>query len=206
MTLALSQYGAELTFEGVPFTEIYSLHPLAHDQAVASFMKNPPFEIPHIDFYTEMLSLVENNKYELSELPKQLVHHDVIIYNLLSKDNRVHGVLDFDFTSLDIGFMEFAISLNHVIQLTNGSWDMIESFIKGYAQFRKCTYQEINQLQLLTQFYHIAVLHIYIGQHYSGRDIEQNFNYILNQFQTRMDWLNNHSSCMKLLIESCFID
>ncbi|KRE41793.1 phosphotransferase [Paenibacillus sp. Soil522] len=191
-------------FDGVSFTEIYSLHPLADYQAVASFIKAPPFEIPQtaLNFYKETVSFVEKNKLELLALPKQLVHHDVLIYNLLSKDNRIHGVLDFDFTSIDISFMEFAISLNHVIQLTNGSWDMTEAFIKGYSQFRKCTYREMNQLQLLTQIYHIAVLHIYIGQHYSGRNIEQNFNYILNQFQTRNDWLNNHCSSIKRLIEN----
>jgi len=204
ITSALSQYEAELKFEGIPFTEIYNLHPLADYHAVASFIKDPPFEISQtaLNFYKEMVSFVEQNKLELLELPKQLVHHDLLIYNLLSKDNRIYGVLDFDFTSLDISFMEFTISLNHVIELTNGSWDLTEAFIKGYSQFRKCTYREMNQLQLLTQIYHIAVLHIYIGQHYSGRNIEQNFNYILNQFLRRNDWLNKHRTSIKQLFEN----
>ncbi|KRF06787.1 hypothetical protein ASG89_18190 [Paenibacillus sp. Soil766] len=201
---ALSQCNVDCKFEGVPFTEFYSLHPLADYYAVASFIKSPPFEISQtaLNFYKEMISFVEQNKLELMELPKQLVHHDVLIYNLLSKENKIHGVLDFDFTSLDISFMEFAISLNHVIQLTNGSLEMTEAFIKGYSQFRKFTYQEMNQLQLLTQIYHIAVLHIYIGQHYSGNNIEQNFNYILSQFQSRNDWLNKHRSSIKILLEN----
>ncbi|MEC0094408.1 hypothetical protein [Paenibacillus macquariensis] len=59
----------------------------------------------------------------------------------------------------------------------------------------------MNQLQFLTQIYHITVLHIYIGQHYSGKNIEQNFNYILSQFQTRNDWLNKHLSSINQLIE-----
>ncbi|WP_438351031.1 phosphotransferase [Paenibacillus sp. FA6] len=200
---ALSQCAADFKFEGVPFTEIYSLHPLADYDAVASFIKAPPFEIPQtaLNFYEETICFMEQNKNELIELPKQLVHHDVLIYNLLSKENKIHGVLDFDFTSLDISFMEFTISLNHIIQLTNGSWDMTEAFIRGYSQFRKCTYREMNQLQFLTQIYHIAVLHIYIGQHYSGKNIEQNFNYILSQFQTRNDWLNKHLSSINQLIE-----
>jgi homoserine kinase type II len=199
---ALSQYAAEFTFEGVPFTEIYSLHPLADYDAVVTFIKAPPFEIPQtaLNFYKEMICLVEQNKNELIELPKQLVHHDVLIYNLLSKENKIHGVLDFDFTSIDTSFMEFTISFNHIIQLTNGSWDMIEAFIRGYSQFRKCTDQELNQLQLLTQIYHIAVLHIYIGQHNSGINVEQNFNYILSQFQTSNDWLNKHLFSINQLI------
>lgn len=203
ITSALSQYEDELKYEGIPFSNIYDLHPLAGYPAVASFIKDPPFQIPEkaLTFYKETVSSMEQKTYELLDLPKQLVHHDLLIYNLLTKDNRIHGVLDFDFTSLDISFMEFTISLNHVIQLTNGSWDLTEAFIKGYSQFRKITYREMNQLQLLTQIYHIAVLHIYIGQHYSGRNIEQNFNYILNQFLTRNDWINKHRSSIKQLIE-----
>ncbi|MDQ0116751.1 phosphotransferase [Paenibacillus harenae] len=203
INLALSQYEAELKYEGSPFSKIYDLHPLADYHAVAAFIEAPPFEIPEkaLTFYKEMVFSVEEKKNELLELSKQLVHHDLLIYNLLSKDNRIHGVLDFDFTSLDVSFMEFTISLNHVIQLTNGSWDLTEAFINGYSQIRKSTYREMNQLQLLTQIYHIAVLHIYIGQYYSGRNIEQNFNYILNQFLTRNDWLNKHSSSIKQLFE-----
>jgi thiamine kinase-like enzyme len=97
--------------------------------AVASFIKDPPFQIPEkaLTFYKEMVSSVKQKTYELLELPKQLVHHDLLIYNLLSKDNRIYGVLDFDFTSFDISFMEFTISPNHVIQLTNGSLDLTEN-------------------------------------------------------------------------------
>ncbi|KRE61947.1 phosphotransferase [Paenibacillus sp. Soil750] len=205
---ALSQYEAELKYEGISFLEIYALHPLADYHAVASFIKDPPFAIPQsaITFYKEMVSSVEQSKHELLELSKQLVHHDLLIYNLLSKENRIHGVLDFDFTSFDVSFMEFTISLNHVLQLTNGSWDQVERFIKGYSQFRQCTHQEMNQLQLLTQIYHIAVLHIYIGQHYSGQNIEQNFKYILNQFLTRNDWLNKQRTPLKQLFEKYLLN
>lgn len=207
ITFALSEYKEEIKYEGVLFTKIYDLHPLADNQAVTSFFESPPFEIPNttINFYKEMVSTVELNKHELKELPKQLVHHDLLIYNLLSKDNKIQGVLDFDFTSFDLRFMEFTISLNHILQLTNGSWHMTEAFIKGYSQFSKISYLEIKHLQLLTQIYHIAVLHIYIGQYYSGKNIEQNFNYILNQFLTRNEWLNKHHSSMKQLLEKYLI-
>ncbi|WP_138755029.1 phosphotransferase enzyme family protein [Paenibacillus sinopodophylli] len=199
MTSVLGRYQSELQYEGVPFTELYNLHPLADYQAVTSFFKSPPFEIPQaaLHFYQKTVALVESNKLEWLGFSKQLVHHDLLIFNLLSIDNRIHGVLDFDNTSLDIGFMEFAISLNHVIQMSNGSLEMAQAFIEGYSRFRTCTDQEINQLQRLTQMYHIAVLHIYIGQYYSGRDIEENFNYILTQFHTRNDWLNEHESLLK---------
>ncbi|WP_372631568.1 phosphotransferase [Cohnella sp.] len=130
----------------------------------------------------------------LEKLPKQFVHHDLLVFNLLAHENKIKGVLDFDFISLDVSFMEFAICLNHVLQMSNGSLEMAEAYIRGYAKYRKGSSEEITYLQLLTQIYHIAVLHIYIGQHYSGVNVEQNFNYILNQFKTRNDWLTEQSS------------
>ncbi|WP_176444702.1 phosphotransferase [Paenibacillus herberti] len=192
----------DTNYKGMPFSRFNQLHPLADFNNVDAFFNKPPFHIPSksMTFYQEMISTLERKIHLIDDLPKQFVHHDLLIYNLLATGDRMSGVLDFDFTSLDVSFMEFVISLNHILQLTDGSWKMVEAYIKGYSQFRKCTSHELNQLQLLTQLYHIAVLHIYIGQQYSGVDIEQNFNYILNQFITRNDWLNNNGEKINKLI------
>lgn len=192
-----------LGFIGKSFSDIYGLHPLADAHAVKSFMDEPPFPIAenHLRFYHEMVSTIEKSIPLLEELPQQFVHHDVLIFNLLAQGNDIRGVLDFDFASRDASFMEFAICLNHVLQMSNGSAAMLEAFTKGYADFRKGTAQEIRHLQLLTQIYHVAVLHIYVGQHYSGVDIKQNFNYILNQFGTRNDWLNEHGAAVRQQLE-----
>ncbi|UVI30499.1 phosphotransferase enzyme family protein [Paenibacillus spongiae] len=196
-----------LGFRGISFMNIYKLHPLADHRTVASFIDEPPFHIPEDDqnFYREMVSLVERSISQLQQLPAQLVHHDLLVFNLLARDNQICGVLDFDFTSMDAGFMEFAISLNHILQLSDGSLDMMDAFVKGYAAFRKSSGEEIDQLQLLTQVYHIAVLHIYIGQHYAGKDAEQPFKYILAQFRDRNDWLNDNWEATRRLLETCLL-
>ncbi|MGO4348088.1 phosphotransferase [Paenibacillus sp. MCAF9] len=200
----LSKYETDLLdHHGKAFSDLYDLHPLAHRNDVTSFIENPPFHISesHLNFYKNMILSVEMSIYQLKSLPRQLVHHDLLIFNLLSQNNNICGVLDFDFTSIDASFMEFAISLNHISQMSDGSLEMTEAYIKGYAVYRKATIQEINHLQHLTQIYHIAVLHIYIGQHYSGKSIEANFNYILHQFQTRNNWLNQHREALQARLE-----
>jgi len=205
---ALARYETSLLdYHGKSFSDIYNLHPHSHRINVTSFIEEPPFYISesHLNFYKNMVKSVEETTHQLHHLPKQLVHHDLLIFNLLSQDDNICGVLDFDFTAVDASFMEFVISLNHVLQMSNGSLDMAEAYMKSYALFRKATIQEINQLQLMTQIYHIAVLHFYIGQHYSGKQIENNFNYILVQFQTRNSWLNEHGSNLQKLIESYLI-
>lgn len=199
----LGNYETEqLSYHGQAFSDLYRLHPLADRQAVTAFIEQPPFSINevHLALYKEMAATVENKLDQLKELPSQLVHHDLLIFNLLSQDDKICGVLDFDFISLDARFMEFAISLNHILQLSNGSLEMTEAFIKGYAEYCQSSPEEIALLQLLTQIYHLAVLHIYIGQHYSGMNIESNFTYILHQFHTRNNWLNEHHSFIQQLL------
>lgn len=202
---ALGEYeDGSLTYSGIPFSNIYGIHPLADIPAVKSFIEAPPFHIPAADiaFYREMVLSIEKSMDLLEKLPKQFVHHDLLVFNLLEQDSKISGVLDFDFISHDVSFMEFAICLNHVLQMSGGSLEMVEAFMKGYAEYRKGSSQEFTHLQLLTQIYHIAVLHIYIGQHCSGVNVEQNFNYILNQFKTRNEWLSEYGSPLRRLLES----
>lgn len=113
----LSKFGTSLSFKGIPFTDIYGLHPLANYDEITAFIKNPPFEIPlnFLEFYKKKVTIVEKSIHTLFDMQRQLVHHDLLIYNLLSTENIIQGVLDFDFTSLDVGFMEFTISLNHIL-------------------------------------------------------------------------------------------
>ncbi|EFM08454.1 aminoglycoside phosphotransferase [Paenibacillus curdlanolyticus YK9] len=206
LSSALSGTAADsFAYRGRPFTDFYGLHPLANKSAVHAFLKEPPFAIADEDrsFYMEMLTFVERESGVLEQLPKQFVHHDVLIFNLLAIDNRIHAVLDFDLMSWDIAFLEFAIGLNHVLQMSNGSRSMAEAFVQGYSEYRTATRQEIAQLSLLTRLYHLAVLHIYVGQHYAGHQVEPYFTFIMQQFRTRMDWLTEHkSSIEELLLKS----
>jgi homoserine kinase type II len=174
--------------------DYYHLHPLANHPTIQAFVADPPFLIPDdkLSYYKAMLSTVEDQKGLLSALPKQFVHHDVLIFNLLSEEEAITGVLDFDFISWDVALFEFAISLNHVLQMSGGSLEMAKAFIEGYSEYRQCSPVQIQQLQLFTRIYHIALLHIYIGQHYAGKKVEDPFNYILDQFKLRDEWLNIH--------------
>ncbi|WP_127531793.1 phosphotransferase [Paenibacillus kobensis] len=193
----------ELSYYGCSFTQVYGLHSLAGKDAVQAFMQKPPFPVAEdaIAFYYEMLKNIERSSERITSLPKQLVHHDLLVFNLLAEDHGISGVLDFDFISLDAGIMELAIALNHVLQMSDGSLDMAEAFLQGYAEHRSATASEIDCLQLMTQIYHVAVLHIYIGQHYTGSKVEPQFSYIMQQFRSRNDWLERHDTALRSLLE-----
>lgn len=182
-------------YRGVSFTKMYEIHPLATRQSIKSFYENLPFalSVSKVAFYQRMITEIESSELHLEMLPQQLVHHDLLIYNLLTQNEEITGVLDFDFMGMDAAFMEFTISFNHVVQESQGSMEMIGSFIQGYGRERKHSLLEFVYLPLLTKIYYIAVLHFYIGQHYAGATIEHNFTFMIEQFERNMNWLEKHN-------------
>lgn len=203
---ALSQFSPSSGFEGVPFTDWYHLHQLADYEAAQSFFQINPFQLAteDIQYLTELISDVEHKKAQLEELSRQFVHHDILVFNLLAVEQRITGVLDFDFASLDIGMMDFTICLNHILQLGEGSWELAGAFVQGYSAHRTHTMQELEQLRLLTQIYHIAVLHIYIGQYYDGKSVERQFDYILQQLRSRDQWLYKNAERLTAIFKQIF--
>ncbi|MEO2204651.1 phosphotransferase [Paenibacillus pabuli] len=182
------------TYTGISFHKLYNIHPLANRDSVISFFADMPFELTEqrYTFYQTMITEIENSKLNLEVLPQQLVHHDLLIYNLLGQSGEITGVLDFDFIGMDAALMELTISLNHIIQESNGSLNLTEAFLQGYGDTRKHSSLELGYVQLLTQIYFIAVLHFYIGQHYAGFAIEHPFTFMIDQFERNISWLTEN--------------
>ncbi|WP_260405774.1 phosphotransferase, partial [Paenibacillus sp. 598K] len=141
------------------------------------------------DFYEEQRAAEAADTGWWRGLPRQLVHHDILIFNLLAQEGRITGALDFDFASMDVGMLELAICLNHVLQQSEGNLEMADAFLQGYGRFRRHTVKEMGCLARATRLYHLAVLRLYIGEHYAGKPVEPQFRYILGQFETRMQGL-----------------
>ncbi|MHA7964643.1 phosphotransferase enzyme family protein [Paenibacillus sp. CAU 1782] len=202
----LSEYKHPINnnYEGISFIDLYQLHPLANEESIASFWRQPPFSIADEQkyYYNEALAFVEANREALLALPRQWVHHDLLVFNLLSVNHCITGVLDFDFLSVDISFLEFVISFNHVLQMSGNSYEMAAAFVKGYARFRTCSVKELSQLPALTRLYHIAVLHIYIGQYAAGKDNSTAFSYLASQLIERVNWLEQNEGRLEGLLAS----
>ena len=205
LSAALSQFtfADQSHHKGIPFTQIYKLHKQLSVHHVKQFIEQATFITPNQkDYYTQVINDVKSNLHLLDAFPRQFVHHDLLVYNLLAVNQVITGVLDFDFLSYDIAFLEFAISLNHLLQLTNGSIEHARTFIKGYRMFRTLSAVEVNHLRLLTRLYHITVLHIYIGQSVSGKEVTQPFIYIINQLIERDKWLEAHEHELKTMFSA----
>ena len=111
---------------------------------------------------------VLNNAPLFESLPKQTIHHDLLIFNLLMdrEGGKMNGVLDFDFASDDIRALELAIAINHLLQQSDHSWLHIDLFLAEYANYMAImSEQEIRCIPVLMRMYYVSLLSIYIGQY-----------------------------------------
>ncbi|MBW7476923.1 phosphotransferase [Paenibacillus oenotherae] len=177
------------------FYLLNSLHPLSNEQSVDQFVQHPPFEIDRgqLLIFVQSLSEVRSSTAWFERLPMGLVHHDLLIFNLLiGSDGKMKGILDYDFASYDVRALELAICINHLLQARDGSLAPVKLFVQEYRQFITLTAEEMESIPQLMRMYYTALLCIYIGQYDSGRDIVQYFAFILNQLVTRRDWLKTN--------------
>ncbi|MDT0122413.1 phosphotransferase [Paenibacillus sp. RRE4] len=196
LSVAFNKFKSDLLMQEFKFYKIFNLHPLSNERSVKRFFDQPPFEIEsnQLSILLNSLQTVQRNESNVDDLPKQIIHHDILIFNLLidNQTRKMSGVLDFDFASHDVRALELAICINHLLQFDDGSLLNLELFLDEYSQHMRLTDEEIKWIPFLMQMYYVSLICIYIGQYYSGREIEEYFRFILNQLVIRKQWIEQN--------------
>ncbi|SMF92472.1 homoserine kinase [Paenibacillus uliginis N3/975] len=196
ISAAFKKFKSDTLIRDIKFYNIYNLHSLSNERAVSHFIDQPPFDIDHnqLSILKNTFQAVQRNESIIDALPKQIIHHDILIFNLLidSKTRKMNGVLDFDFASHDVCALELAICINHLLQFDDGSLLNLELFLDEYSQHMTLTDEEIKWIPFLMQMYYVSLICIYIGQYYSGREIDNYFRFILNQLVIRTQWIEQN--------------
>lgn len=200
LMLSMQKYRSAALENDIRFYNVYDLHSLCNESSLRAFIDQPPFEVnrTHLAAFVQLLEGIESNKCDIEQLPHQIIHHDLLIFNLLidSESRKISGVLDFDFASYDIRALELAICLNHILQLNDHSLAKVELFLQQYSTYITLTEEELNWVPFLMQMYYASLLCIYIGQFYSGRNVSQYFQFILDQLATRSLWLEHNKPAL----------
>lgn len=196
ISVAFQKFKSDLLIQDIKFYNIYKLHPLSNESSINHFLNQPPFEIDgnQLSILLNSFQDVKRNQSIIDGLPKQIIHHDILIFNLLidSKTRKMNGVLDFDFASYDVRALELAICINHLLQFDDGSLSNLELFLDEYSQHMRLTEEEIKWIPFLMQMYYVSLVCIYIGQYYSGRKVDNYFQFILNQLVIRTQWIEQN--------------
>jgi homoserine kinase type II len=192
----------------IAFHDFYNLHSLSNQTKMNEFLICPPFQIDaeQIAVLQEYYETGFNHAAELDVLPKQIVHHDILVFNLLidPQSREMSGVLDFDFAAMDIRIWELSICLNHLLQHEDQTLTKVELFLDEYRKYMRITRAEIQWIPYIMQLYYVSLLSIYIGQHLAGRNIATYFHLMLKQLQIRKEWMErNQHEFIELLYSRC---
>jgi homoserine kinase type II len=116
-------------------------------------------------------ALREESAERLPDLPRQVIHNDFTRGNVLLKEGRVRGVLDFEFAQHEYRAFDVAIALFHLV--LNGRWRAdsprdrwarIIALVQGYVSVQPLSEAEIAALPTLLRLRLVGV-----WNHWSAR-------------------------------------
>ncbi|MDM9382291.1 phosphotransferase [Chlorogloeopsis sp. ULAP01] len=131
--------------------DLYHIHPLVPD----------PFEVPRllelpltqqqrvIKILTEVLEAAPS-LYKM--LPVQTTHADFLSPNVLLANNRVVGILDFEFATSDLRLIDYIAAVDHFTRSPGQEaprWEFIKAFSTGYAEYISLSQLEVEALTLV---------------------------------------------------------
>ncbi|MCC7361964.1 MAG: phosphotransferase [Anaerolineales bacterium] len=127
---------------------------------------------------------------EASALPWQVVHHDYDASNVLMRDGRVTGVLDFEFAGPDWRALDVGAALKYTMRWweSDQPWPAARAYCRGYGRVQRLTGAEVKALPWLIRLRDMAVTLLRLEPALAARDGELAAEY-LRQAQESAAWL-----------------
>jgi len=153
------------------YGELDHIHPFVPDPMAAAHDLSLNDERRHAwEDFLDVVRVAAPALYET--LPRQVIHSDYGRSNVLMEDDRVSGVLDFEFAARDLRALDFAIGLYHYACASSGSfavrWDLIAAFGDGYRTRARLLPAEVEALPALVRLRRAASTLHWIGRWRQG--------------------------------------
>jgi len=152
-----------------PWGALYQIHPLVTDP-LAITKSLPLDENQRRRLERTFIEVLEVKPHLYATLPLQIVHADYLCCNVLIEGEQVSGVIDFEFATVDLRFMDFIAGLDHfAFPWKAPRWDFVEAFITGYNQSVLLTLQELEALSLVWRLQRASCLVYWTGLLYEEK-------------------------------------
>ncbi|WP_171653512.1 phosphotransferase [Paenibacillus foliorum] len=202
--LAYINVGLEAAYE--PYYDLYEIHPLVTREKLTEWllsMQEGQYKKEAMLLETEINNLL-NNLSNLKQLPVQLVHSDLVASNVLTKEDEVSAVLDFEFVTPDLRAMDAAVFINELIRYHSDRWELLEAFIKGYAETADLNTAEIKALPQLILLRSIVLCIHFLGRQWAGIDPPNDSEPYLDSFVKVHKWISLNQERILKLCYLCF--
>ncbi|RCW50921.1 phosphotransferase [Paenibacillus prosopidis] len=135
----------------------------------------------------------------IARLPQQWIHGDLVFNNTVSQGEKIIGVLDFEFSTVDVRAMELAVIAVDLIKSDDPLCIAnVKLLLEGYRQSFQLTEQELEKLPSLMKLRLLDVALHFASRFRDGLDGEDVLCGIIDQSAFGCKWLNEHWEDVKV--------
>ena len=176
--------------------DLYRIHPL---------LKNP-FEIPQllrlnsnesVRLANMLTSVIEAKPFLYKSLPVQTIHADYLSPNILVENNRVSGVLDFEFATKDLRLIDYICGIDHFGLFPwqqNLHWDLVRAFSRGYRENISISEREVEAIAIIWRLQRLSSIIYWTGWFLEGKVTHQSVLKAVSETLLLEDWLKENAA------------
>jgi homoserine kinase type II len=191
---ALESVKIDLKAPTPPYFNVWDVHTHINPEAYKEVTEKADMDFirEHINTLTKLFEecMVRVETYK-GTLPMQRIHGDLHYDNCLVAEtqDRVTGVLDFEFTAYDWRAMEVAVCLSKYAA-EDSPLELMQSFISGYAEHGKLNRAEAEAMPDLINLRVFSNVFFFIGRSLAGEDSIVSFTKRAKMYADRVVWVN----------------
>jgi homoserine kinase type II len=189
-----------------PYKDLFISHPL---------ISNPYDILDLIPMSQTTQNILHNIVYEsihhvealYTSLQQQFIHGDYSSGNILMLGNKVNGILDFEFSSIDLKCMDLAVGLNVFsaeLWNTGYEWEIMNAFGLGYAKIQPLSSMEAESVPVLIRHRKVSIFIQFLGRYIEGRYNQSYMIDLINWLLDNEKWLEKNSSTLINLVKKWY--
>jgi Ser/Thr protein kinase RdoA (MazF antagonist) len=131
-------------------------------------------------------------------LPVQTTHADYLSPNVMLLENRVVGVLDFEFATSDLRLMDYVAALDHLTRFSGEapSWEFVKAFSAGYAKHVCLSQLEVEALTLVWRLQQASCIVYWTGWLCDGKVTHQSVVDAVARMLLLEDWFEENTATL----------
>jgi Ser/Thr protein kinase RdoA (MazF antagonist) len=144
-----------------------------------------------------LTKVLEAKPHLYAALPVQTVHADYLSPNILLEQDRVVGILDFEFATHDLRLIDYICGLNHfaLFPWKDGDhWSFVQAFNMGYGEHILLTPEEASALTTAWSLQRVSSIFYWTGWLREGKATHQSVVDAVAETLLLEDWFEDNSA------------
>eukprot|EP01036_Dinobryon_divergens_P031397 gene31397-40787_t len=188
-----------------PYYELFKVHHAVSRDSFYNTMASTAFDKVRepanrlVAEIQEMELIIARLLKDETLFPKQLIHGDLHYDNVLVEDDKVSGLLDFEFCAFDWRAMELAVCLSKYAGEKDAA-SYFGEFLSGYGEFSRLTAAEAAVIPDLVNLRILSNVVYFVGRALAGEDSLDSLITRADTYATRVQWIKNNRQAIVDLI------